>query len=132
MNSSDIDLHPNDRKLRGFASIAGCLLAGMSAWRVAQGGTWIFFAPVAVLILAIGFVRPRLLRWFYVALAIAAFPIGWCVSRALLAIVFYGVFTPVALVFRLIGRDRLHRRRPFPQWRVKEISDEPAQYLHTF
>jgi len=132
MRWSDIDLHPDDRKLRVFAAITGCLLAGMSGWRVAHGRTWIPFAAVAVLVLAIGFVRPSLLRVFYVAIAVASFPIGWCASRVLLAIVFYGVFTPIALLFRLIGRDRLHRRRPLPQWHVREISNEPARYLQTF
>ena len=35
---------------------------------------------------------------------IVAFPIGWAVSHIMLAALFYGLFTPVALVFRTIGR----------------------------
>ena len=42
---------------------------------------------------------------------IAAFPIGWTISRLMLAALFYLVFTPMALVFRLMGRDALHLRR---------------------
>ena len=42
---------------------------------------------------------------------IAAFPIGWTVSKIVLGAVFLLVFTPVALVFRLTGRDALQLRR---------------------
>jgi hypothetical protein len=42
----------------------------------------------------------------------AAFPIGWTMSRVMLGAVFYVVFTPVAMVFRAMGRDALRLRRP--------------------
>jgi hypothetical protein len=37
-------------------------------------------------------------------------PIGWIVSHLLLGVLFFGLFTPVGLVFKLIGRDALARR----------------------
>ena len=43
---------------------------------------------------------------------VLAFPIGWTVSQVMLAMMFFGLFTPIGLVFRLIGRDPLHRARP--------------------
>ena len=42
---------------------------------------------------------------------VLAFPIGWTVSQVILLLMFYGLFTPIGLVFRLIGRDPLHRAR---------------------
>ena len=55
----------------------------------------------------------RLLRPIYVGWMVLAFPIGWTVSQVILAVMFFGLFTPIGLVFRLIGRDPLHRaRRP--------------------
>jgi hypothetical protein len=36
--------------------------------------------------------------------------LGRVVSPIVLGLVFYGVFTPVALVMRLAGRDAMHRR----------------------
>jgi hypothetical protein len=38
-------------------------------------------------------------------------PIRIVVSGALLRVMYYGIFTPLALLFRLIGRDALARRR---------------------
>ncbi len=37
-------------------------------------------------------------------------PIGWVLSHALLAAVFYGVVLPVGLAMRLAGRDPMTRR----------------------
>ena len=47
---------------------------------------------------------------FYRAWMLAAMPIGWVLSHALLAAVFYGVVLPVGLAMRLAGRDPMTRR----------------------
>ena len=62
---------------------------------------------------------------------IAAFPIGWTVSRLMIAIVFYLVITPIASVFRLVGRDLLkRRRRDTPSyWSRKSTPTDAATYL---
>ena len=41
---------------------------------------------------------------------VLAFPIGWTVSLVLLGLVYYGLFLPIGLVFRLVGRDALGLR----------------------
>jgi hypothetical protein len=41
---------------------------------------------------------------------VLAFPIGWVVSEAMLLLMYYGILTPVAVVFRLRGRDLLRRK----------------------
>jgi hypothetical protein len=46
----------------------------------------------------------------YRAWMLAAMPIGWVLSHALLAAVFYGVVLPVGLAMRLAGRDPMTRR----------------------
>ena len=54
--------------------------------------------------------RPIALKPVYLGLTLATWPIGWVVSHLALAVVYYGVITPIALVFRLIGRDAMNRR----------------------
>jgi ABC-type uncharacterized transport system permease subunit len=46
----------------------------------------------------------------YVVLTLITYPIGLVLSYVLMAFVFYVIFTPVGLWFRLIGRDPLHRK----------------------
>lgn len=37
-------------------------------------------------------------------------PIGWVFSMAIMAVLFYGVFTPLGLLLRMLGRDPLERK----------------------
>ena len=124
MTFRDIDFHPNDKKLRTFAVlwlVGFGLLALLVAWRV--GGmspgapiAWqlrwrapIALCGVAIVGSVVGLAWPAALRPIYVAWMVAAFPIGWAVNQAVLLVIFYGLFTAVSLVLRLIGRDALHR-----------------------
>ena len=52
---------------------------------------------------------PGALRWLYVGLTLITFPIGLVVSHVVVGVIFYLVFTPLALFFRLVGRDALER-----------------------
>ena len=54
---------------------------------------------------------------------VLAFPIGWTVSQVILAVMFYGLFTPIGLVFRLIGRDPL---QPHASARARNLLDAQA------
>ncbi len=55
--------------------------------------------------LAPAVVKPLFYAWMTMALAL-----GFVMTRVLLTVFFFLVLTPVALVFRLIGKDPLHRR----------------------
>jgi hypothetical protein len=47
----------------------------------------------------------------YRALTALSLPVGFVVSHAVMGILFFGVLTPIGLLFRLTGRDRLARTR---------------------
>jgi hypothetical protein len=66
---------------------------------------------------------------------LVAFPIGWTVSRVLLAVLFYGLFTPLAVLFRLMRRDLLVLRRPEEQesyWVHKPVVTDMRRYTRAF
>ena len=52
--------------------------------------------------------RRRGIAW-YRAWMLAAMPIGWVLSHAMMVAVFYGVVTPVGLLMRMMGRDPMTR-----------------------
>lgn len=117
MRWSDVQFQPSDSTVRQFAGLWIVVFGGTAAY---QG--WIRERPTLALALAalgavvglVGLAAPKLVRPIYTAWMIAAFPIGWVVSHVVLALIFYGVLTPVALGFRLFGRDAL-QRRPRPE-----------------
>ena len=107
---------PTTRQLRQFG-VSGAVALPLLAW-VAMGrplGDWQpsqvgWVLGVAALGLALAVASWRGLsaaRAVYVTLTWIAWPIGWVVNEALLLAVFALVFTPVAILFRLIGRDAL-------------------------
>jgi hypothetical protein len=138
MRWSDIPFAPPSRTLRQFAGLWVAFFGGLSAWQgFARGHTAAaaVLAAVAVLVGPLGLIRPQAVRWIYVGWMVAVFPVGWVLSRLVLAVMFFGVVTPVALVFRLLGRDALHRRaRPAATsyWEPKPAAPTAASYLQQF
>lgn len=56
------------------------------------------------------FAAPRLRRPVYRGWMLATYPIGWAVSHALLAAIYYAIVTPVGLALRWTRRSTLARR----------------------
>lgn len=134
----EINLRPSDRILRQFATACLVVLSGLAAnqWLV-RGNPRIAAAllAMAVLVGATGLVRPRAVRPLFVASTVAAFPIGWVVSQVMLFVLFIGVITPVALIFRFRGRDRLSRKPTTGQttyWKPKATTEDMGRYLRQY
>jgi hypothetical protein len=138
MQWSDIPLKPSHKVLRQFAAMwLGCFLALGGSEYFVRGHPMlgVALAAVAVLVGLPGLLRPALLRWLFVAGMVVAFPIGWCVSTLLLGLLYFLVFTPVALIFRLRGRDWLGRqaapeRQSF--WEPKHTPQDVRRYFRQF
>jgi hypothetical protein len=113
------------------------IFGGLAAWRAWSGdtGTLTWTLGLAGIGLGVaGLVVPRALQGVFLVWMVVAFPIGWVVSRVMLGALFFLVFTPVAFVFRLMGRDVLHRRKPAgaSYWVPKPPVTEARQYFRQF
>ena len=132
-----IQWQPDDRRLRQFSIL--CML--FSTILFVRGNlhqvafSTLIVAAVLFAIGLAGLLKPVFLRPVYVGWMIAVFPIGWMVSMLILAALFYGVFTPIGLCFRLLGRDALGLKlQPGRDsyWIPKETPDDPRRYLQQF
>ncbi len=65
---------------------------------------------IGVALAVVGTLVPVLVKPIYYAWMTMALALGFVMTRVLLTIFFFLVVTPVALVFRLIGKDPLHRK----------------------
>lgn len=110
MNWSDVPTRPSHRLLRQFGALLTLAAAALAAWRFDSSMDWRPMAILAAAAALVTAVRPTALRWPFVAWMVLAFPIGWLVGRVLLVIVFYGLFVPIGLTMRALGRDPLQRR----------------------
>src|SRR5207302_1291798 len=111
---SDVFCTPSLRTLRQFAGLWIGFFLALAIWKgfyQKREGLAAVLALLALTVGPLGLIRPAWVRPVYVAWMVLAFPLGWGVSRVILACLFYGLFTPVGLVFRLLGRDVLLLRR---------------------
>jgi len=136
---TEIQWHPTAKQLRVFgvggllASIAAALVLHF-AWGTATLWPMLVLAAGTAICLC-SLVSPRLARVLYIGLTLAAMPIGFVVSFILLAAFYFLLLTPVALVFRLIGRDVLYRRfdaAAESYWVPHKPSEDMERYFHQF
>ena len=139
MSLIEINRHPEDRELRKFGIIAivvltaaSCVLYFLLNTPIALAGA-LFAAGLVIFVISL--ISANITRIIYLGLTFAALPIGLVVSFAVLALFYFLLLTPVALVFRLIGRDVLSRRfEPEAEsyWVKRRLHDDLKRYFHQF
>jgi len=138
MRWSDIPFHPPVRSLRQFAALWALLSAVLPFWYGLPTESWALTLAVGGLGAAVGLlgiVKPGAVRPLFVGAMVLTFPIGWVVSRILLALVYFTVVTPTGLVLRLLGRDALRLRKPEnleSYWVPKPAPSGVGSYFNQF
>lgn len=86
------------------------LIAAFLVWRERLTAAQITGGIGAVLVV-LGYLQPRLLKYPSAAWWKFAMVLGHVNARIILTLIFVLVLTPIGLIWRLIGRDPLARRR---------------------
>src|SRR5262245_26372916 len=138
MTWSDLPTNPAPKVLRQFSAVWLVFFLAIGARQYfARGNHQIGAAlgALAVVIGGLGLLKPAAVRWIFVSWMVLAFPIGWVISQVMLALMFYGLITPIALLFRLRGRDLLSRK-PAPErssfWTVKPTPQDVRSYFRQY
>jgi hypothetical protein len=134
----DINWDPSRRELRQFGGLCILFFGGLSAWAWFghESSLWATVAGTAAVVLGgLGLAAPGLLRWVFVGWTLAAFPIGWTISHILMAIIYFGLITPIGLVMRAVGYDPMERefdRQATTYWKKHEQSQDVGRYFRQF
>jgi hypothetical protein len=124
--------------LRQFGGIWIIFFGALAAWQEFhhhRRSVAIALAILAVTIGPLGLVWPRGIRPIFIGWMALVYPIGWTVSRVVLGLIFYGLFTPVAWFFRVTQRDALGLKPPRSAvtcWQSKARATDKTQYLRQF
>ena len=122
MSLIQVNWNPNEKQLRTFGLVCATVCVVLGALTLLRGSiagielqparahqvTYSLWA-VAAVSSALAWTMPMVLLRPYQAATAISLPIGFVVSYVVLGILFYLVLTPLALVFRMIGRDMLAR-----------------------
>lgn len=113
MSLAPINWQPDRKTLAEFSEawlfFLGMVAAPLAYFRGHHGLAATFWV-LAVLGRGLGLIRPAWMKPAFVGLSLATWPIGWVVSNLAMILIYFTVFAPIGLVFRLIGRDVLNRR----------------------
>jgi hypothetical protein len=111
---------------KAFGVSVGIVLLLITAALVWRGRISVaqIMGPIGAVLLILGLTKPSWLKYPSAAWWKMAMALGYINARVILTIAFVLVLTPLGLLWRLIGRDPLaRRRRNWPGW-----SAYPARY----
>lgn len=129
MSMVQINWKPDSTELRkfGVSMIVGfAIIGGVLYWRDRTSiayGCFVFGAISGLL----GLTGTRVALPIYIAWMSVAYVMGNIVSRLLLALLYYGMFTPMGLAMRLGGRDSLRLKRPEMSTYWIDIPESPRE-----
>lgn len=131
MKLIEINWQPTNRQLRQFGVI--CLIALPTvAWLWGGGTTIVMALALTGLVLAVvGLAAPVMLKPVFLALTILATPIGMLIGELAMLIIYFGIFLPLGLIFRITRRDALQLRLDRSKetyWQAKKQPVDVASY----
>ena len=133
----EINWNPDSRVLRWFAGLQIAFFAIFSfLWREklgASGAALLLGISTAIGIVGLG--RPVLIKWIYIAWMVVVFPIGWVMSHLILAVIYYLVLTPVALIVRWRRGDPLDRQidpSAPSYWSERQTDENVTRYFRQY
>jgi hypothetical protein len=131
----DLQQPPSLRQLRQF-SVASLVILPSVTWLGTHDQSLTIVAALAGMVIVVtGRVAPAMLRPVYRGVTIATMPIGRVAGEITLLLIYFGVFLPMAMVFRIAGKDPLGRKPAESNasgWQKRMQSRDPATYFLQF
>lgn len=118
---------------RRFGLSVGVILSIVALWPLwYQGSIRPIPGSIAAVLLVLALLRPVWLHWPMIAWVWLTGKVALLVNWLVLAVAFYLVITPLALFFRLTGRDPMRRRwqkDAKSYWVAREDAEPPAKRM---
>jgi hypothetical protein len=132
MKLVEMNWAPTDRQLKQFGVIALVALPAL-AWIWSRGNLTAvsISGGVGALLAGLGLLVPRSLKPIFIGLCVLCIPIGIVVGELAMLVIYFGLFLPMAILFRIMKRDSLKRkfdRQAETYWEPKGQPSGPASY----
>ena len=134
-----LNLKPSEKQLRDFGDIALCMcnIIGLLLFWLDKVSIKVFviFCLIGLVMYLLSRISTVLIKPVYQGMMIVTFPIGWVVSHVMMGVFYYGIVTPIAIIFKVIGRDPLCRGydpKAKTYWLRYKQSRSAKHYFHQF
>lgn len=121
------------KELRSFGLLVGATFSGVGIWPLLMRGEALRLWAIGLggVLILFGGMSPGILAPVHKVWMRVGHALGWVNTRILLGLVFFGLVTPMGILFRLMGKDVMGQtfvrdsptyrvlRRPRPQGHMK-------------
>ncbi len=99
------------KELKKFGLTMGALFLFLGIVLYVKGrGTYAYLIGVAFALSFFGVLFPKIIKPLYITWMFFALILGWVMTRVILVLLYYLVFTPMALFMKMRGKDLLSRK----------------------
>ena len=125
------NIKTEESDLRKFGIIVGTVLliiAGLLFWKAKE--SFQFFLIIGIVLFVTGIAIPFILKPIYWVWMVFATILGWFMTRVILSLLFYAVFTPIGLIARSFGKQFLGLkmdRSKQSYWNMKTVETYDTQ-----
>ena len=101
--------HSDPKELRNFGLLVGGIFSVIGVWPMVVRGEQIRLWALSVgsVMIILGVLAPRWLGLIHSGWMWVGHVLGWINTRILLSLIFYGLITPIGIVFRMLGKDTM-------------------------
>ncbi len=135
MSLVEINWSPNQKQISQFGVLCLLILPLLGwLWRVSSTTIIALFA-IASVIAFLAYFRPLMVRPLYVGLILFTAPIGFVVSELAMVLIYFAIFLPISLSFRLVQRDALKLkidRGATTYWQSKPQPKDISSYYRRY
>jgi len=102
---------PDSKELRNFGLLVGGVFSVIGLWPMLLRGEplRLWAVTTGTLLILLGSFAPKWLAPIHRGWMWVGHVLGWINTRIILGIVFYGLITPIGILFRLFGKDTMRQ-----------------------
>lgn len=122
-----------DKKYKEFGLIWSVILIIFFSISIYKGNIHYSLLVASLLFIICSLYFPRILSRFYHLWIKLGNTIGSIISRVIMFILYFGLFTPISLILRILGKDLLYKRvnkKSLTYWMNREV--QPASMKNQF
>lgn len=138
MSFIDRNRKPSQKELNQFGGLLATfcgLLGGLSLYKSSSWTMATLFWSAGVIVAILYYAVPTLRMMIFQTWMGVVYPIGWFISHAMLAGIYYAVITPIGAAHRLWNRDPLQQKRDLSTrtyWVPCSIQSDIKRYFQQY